>query len=307
MFSVSGVSVAYFAAGVMDVNFLDWLLRNTIRAFSSLFGIEIPETWGTPIALGIAFPLAVITLYKSANRASVVVRRWTGETKALDEDGKAVVRNVQDGLNKLEGGIKDDTKAVIDHIKTGLAAIQSEVQQAASVQSNAELKPLLDMLNSRIGHTADLVMRDCDEGPDEPQLDRNGRLPRRQMVRLVRETVLSNLWAGNYFNESINHRHVFRTRFEDGNREWVSIIVRTPYSDQSIDESVMPYGLDVRYGTRTVMRIQWDPYDHDKIEIKYVIRGIWEDAILSWNVTQAYVPKEVQAANVEELPLRASP
>ena len=178
--------------------------------------------------------------------------------------------------------------------------LQGEIRKAAKENANSDLSPILELLNNRISLTQELVSDDDDTGDPNTarELDRHGRIPRRQMVRLVRETILSNLWSGNYFDESIRRRHVFHASFPDREGERIAVIVRTPFVEHPKDEE-LPYGIDVRHGTVTVMRIQWDPAKHDDIKIKYVKRGDWENAILSWNVSHDYVPKIIDVDNIE--------
>ncbi|MGI9457947.1 MAG: hypothetical protein ACR2NU_15390 [Aeoliella sp.] len=114
----------------------------------------------------------------------------------------------------------------------------------------------------------------------------------------MRETILSNLWSGNYFDESIRRRHVFHASFPDRDGERVAVIVRTPFVEHPKNDE-LPNAFDVRHGTVTVMRIQWDPSKHDDIKIKYVKRGDWENAILSWKVSHDYIPKITDVHNME--------
>jgi len=261
------------------VDFQFWLgaLRELIEGTNNLLGTNIPADWAAPIAVTVAVPVVGLTAYAMIRKARTTFKRWSGDKLALDDDGKVVV----------------------DHIKTDLKKLQSEIRKAAKENANSDLSPILELLNTRISLTQELVADDDVDGPNQtPELDRHGRIPRRQMVRLVRETILSNLWSGNYFDESIRRRHVFHASFPDREGERIAVIVRTPFAMPPKDDE-MPYGLDVRHGTVTVMRIQWDPAKHDDIKIKYVKRGDWENAILSWNVSHDYIPKITEVHSIE--------
>ena len=257
---------------------LDDLLRQMIAKANLVFGLSLPVEWSGHFAVALMLPVLGLTAYAWIRKKRTTISRLAGDTLALDDDGKVVV----------------------EHIKADLKKLQSEIRKAAKDNANTDLGPLLELLSTRIDRTQDLVSDD-DEANDPSsshELDRHGRMPRRQMIRLVRETILSNLWAGNYFDESTRRRHVFHASFPDAQGERIAVIVRTPFVEYPEDHE-LPYGIDVRHGTRTVMRIQWDPTKHDDIAIKYVIRGDWENAILSWNVSQAYVPKIQDVHHIE--------
>ncbi|MCB1510672.1 MAG: hypothetical protein KDJ36_07190 [Hyphomicrobiaceae bacterium] len=259
------------------VQVLQGLLGKLLSQINHLMGWQLPVEWSNYIAIAVALPVLALTAYGWLRKKRTTVRRLSGDTLALDEDGAVVVQ----------------------HIKSDLKKLQSEIRKAAKNNANTDLSPILELLSARIDQTQDLVADEDANDPDSsPELDRHGRIPRRQMVRLVRETILSNLWSGNYFDESIRRRHVFHASFTDAQGERIAVIVRTPYAEFPKDDD-LPYGIDVRHGTRTVMRIQWDPTKHDDITIRYVIRGAWEDAILSWNVSQAYVPKVQDIHHIE--------
>lgn len=254
---------------MIDVDLVITAFKAAFRFLNDNFGTTIPETSATYVAIGVMTPLIAYAAYAGSRRALVTYRRLRGEKNVLDADGQAVVANIKSDLERLQG----------------------EIRKASKDTANRKLLPLLQILNDRIDRAEDLVADSGEAETPEQKLDRNGRMPRSQMVRLVRETVLSNLWAGNYFDETRRRRHVYRATFEDAERQWVSITVRTPYALPPQDDDELPYAIDVRQGTRYVMRIQWDPFKHDDIKIQYVIRGSWEDAILSWNVSQQYIPK----------------
>lgn len=254
---------------MIDITQLIGAFEFLVRSLNNYLGTAIPESAATPIAIAITSPILVFGLYAGGRKAIVTYRRFRGDKNALDPDGQAVVDNIKGDLEKLKG----------------------EIRKASKNSANSQLLPLLQILNDRIDKAEDLITDSGEAETPEQKLDRNGRMPRSQMVRLIRETVLSNLWAGNYFDETRRRRHVYRATFEDAERRWISITVRTPYALPPQSDDELPYAIDVRQDNRYVMRVQWDPFNHDEIRIQYVIRGNWEDAILSWNVSQQYIPK----------------
>ncbi|MFY0614504.1 MAG: hypothetical protein JXQ99_23440 [Hyphomicrobiaceae bacterium] len=251
-------------------------MQQLIAGVNDLTGWDLPIEWSGTIAVALVTPIFALAIYSWFKKSQTTVRRLSGDTLALDDDGKVVV----------------------DHIKTDLKKLQGEIRKAAKANANTDLSPILELLSDRINLTQELVSDDTDDPNCTPELDRHGRIPRRQMVRLVRETILSNLWSGNYFDESVRRRHVFHASFPDREGERIAVIVRTPFAMPPKDDE-LPYGLDIRHGTVTVMRIQWDPAKHDDIKIKYVKRGVWENAILSWNVSHDYVPKVIDVDNID--------
>jgi hypothetical protein len=260
----------------VDFQFLRDALRGLIEIINNFLGTNFSADLASPVAVVVAVPILGLTMYAMIRKGRTTVKRWTDDKLALDDDGKVVV----------------------DHIKTDLKNLQGEIRKAAKENANSALSPILELLSTRINLTQELV--DDDDAGDPASttdLDRHGRMPRKQMVRLVRETILSNLWSGNYFDENIRRRHVFHASFPDRDGERIAIIVRTPFAMPPKDDE-LPYGLDVRHSTRTVMRIQWDPAKHDDIEIKYVKRG-WENAILSWNLSHDYVPKITDVHSID--------
>lgn len=252
----------------MDLGYIAAFFELVISGINSGLGTSIPNDWAEPFAVVLLLPLLLFALFASINKARVQVKRWNGNRDALDADGHAVVETIKGDLDKLK----------------------PEIQKAANNNKVEELQPILNLLFERIDNAETLVDNSSEEETTEQKLDRNGRMPRRQMVRLVRETVLSNLWAGNYFDETLKHRHVFRASFEDHDRKRISITVRTPFAKLP-KEKDDPYQIDVREENRYVLRMHWDPFEHAKITVWYCERGNWEDAILSWNVTHEYVPK----------------
>ncbi|MEQ8823740.1 MAG: hypothetical protein RIC14_05130 [Filomicrobium sp.] len=254
---------------MLDLSQIEPFLQDAISLVNSRLGFDIPPDAARPLALVILAPFVLLTAYLGVRKAKVILRRWRGETNAMDADSKALYENVRVELEKLNG----------------------DLHKAVEKNTDKKLSPVFKMLQDKLNSAEDLITASAEEETPEQKLDRNGRMPRRQMIRLVRETVLSNLWAGNYFDESRRRRHEFRATFEDADRKWITINVRTPFALPPQSDDELPYAIDVRHGTRYVMRIQWDPVKHDDIQIQYVIRGSWEDAILSWNVSQQYIPK----------------
>jgi len=152
------------------------------------------------------------------------------------------------------------------------------------------------MLSARIDDTHSLVDdsgNDRDEDPN--RLDRWGRVPKQQMLRLVRQTLMTNLWAGNAFTESPNRSHNFRAMlpYNDGT---LAINVTTPYASQR--EIDPPYRVTiVRHNgphRAKILDIHWDPANPQKIQDNAWSRGAWEDAVLNWNLGHEQGPTYIE-------------
>lgn len=286
----------------MDVLSLRQFFEVAINEINTLTGLAVPLSAAGGIALACIIAGAALAAFMNGKKLRMTIIRLFSNKPVLDEDGEAVVATVRSDLDGVERTIQEGSRKTIEQIKVGLSDLEREIRNAASSQHDIEVKSLLKVLATRVEQSSELMKEsDTADGASDKAdvtLDRHGRVRRAQMVRLLRETVLSNLWSGNYFTENRRRRFVFQTTFLDRDKNLISVIVRTPFAEPEPDadqyENRYPYEISVRQSnetnSKTLLRMYWDPIQPDDINVRYASRGAWEQAIISWNVTQEFIP-----------------
>jgi hypothetical protein len=206
------------------------------------------------------------------------IQRFFGKRDALPEDQlalKAVMvddmhSKLQTDLNALVASISDKIEDSSQRNKAAVSAVVrrkfSEIQALAARDDEADLQ-----VNEGLGATK--------------------RLPKQQLLALVKDTVLFNFWSGNFFEESVaeGQKHIFQTYFNDAAGAEIRVIVRSPYRVLHDDSEELPYAIRIHHSNRKVLDLQWDPATSEQRD-RSLKRGDWEQAILAWNVPSGIKP-----------------
>jgi hypothetical protein len=210
------------------------------------------------------------------------VQRFFGKKDALPEDQLALKSVVVDDMHSK---LQTDFEALVKNISEKIEDTSQRNKAAVSAVVRRKFSELQALSEAR------------DDEVEQSQEDASGsskRLPKQQLLALVKDTVVFNFWSGNYFEES-DERHVFQTNFKDVAGVDVRVTVRSPYRALHDDGGELPYVVQIHYQNRKMLDLQWDPADSDQ-RAKYLKRGDWEQAILAWNVAGGLKPIVVPEA-----------